>query len=71
MDLEKFNLHYNTMAVVADSTNWREVTTAIIGEEEVEFKAQDLKRKTPLVRVWSADKGALDRVMSKAAEAGE
>jgi hypothetical protein len=71
LDLEEYNLHFNTMAIVADATNWRQVATDLIGDEEVQFKAKDLKRRYPLVRITSEDKSALDRVLTKAAESGD
>lgn len=69
-DLNEINFHYNSMSLVADTTNWREVATTLIGDEEVEFKGQDLTKKNPIVRIWAKEKDALDRVLTLAAEAG-
>lgn len=67
MDLNEINFHYNTMAINATRSNWRDVVESLIGEEEVEFKPQDLNRKTPLIRIWAKNKEAVNRVMTNAA----
>lgn len=71
VDLNEIDFHYSSMSLIADSTNWKEVATTLIGGEEVEFKAQDLKKTNPIVRIWSRTKDSLDRVQTLAAEAGE
>lgn len=68
-DLDSINFHYNSMSILADESDWKGVASALIGDEEVEFKAQDLKKDNPIIRIWSRDKEALDRVLTKAAEA--
>lgn len=61
----------STMAILADETNWREVTEALVEGEDVTFKAKDLKRKNPLVTIYSSSEESLKRVLTRAALAGE
>lgn len=68
-DLNEINFYYNSMAIIADTNNWKEVVEDIIADEDVQYRMQDITKKNPIVRIWSRDKSALDRVLTAAAEA--
>ena len=64
-------LHTTSVALVANSSNWRKVVKDLIGDEPVTYSeksAKDSLRKFPIVNIHSDDKEALDRVLTKAAE---
>lgn len=64
-------LHRSSMALVANTSNWRRVAKDLIGDEPVGYEeksAKDTLRKFPIINIFSEDKDALDRVLTKAAE---
>lgn len=64
-------LYVSSMALVANSSNWRKVARDLIGDEPVTFaekSKRDTLRKFPIVNIMSTDKDAIDRVLTKAAE---
>lgn len=64
-------LYRSSMALVANSSNWRKVAKDLIGDEPVGYEEKSKKdslRKFPVVNIFSEDKDALDRVLTKAAE---
>lgn len=64
-------LYVSSMALVANSSNWRKVAKDLIGDEPVTYhekSKKDTLRKFPIVNIMSTDKEALDRVLTKAAE---
>lgn len=63
--------HQTSVALVANSSNWRKVVRDLIGDEPVTYEERSKKdslRKFPIVNIFSTDKEALDRVLTKAAE---
>lgn len=68
---DETTVYTNSMALVANSSNWRKVAKDLIGDEPVEYAERSKKdslRKFPIINIYSADKDALDRVLTKAAE---
>lgn len=64
-------LHHTSVALVANSSNWRKVVKELIGDEPVSYvekSKKDSLRKFPIVTILSTDKEALARVLTKAAE---
>ncbi len=64
-------LHTTSVKLVANTSNWRKVVKDLIGDEPVTYaekSKKDTLRKFPIVNISSEDKGALDRVLTKAAE---
>lgn len=64
-------VHQTSVALVANSSNWRKVVKDLIGDEPVTYEERSKKdslRKFPIVNIFSTDKEALDRVLTKAAE---
>jgi hypothetical protein len=64
-------LHRTSVKLVANTSNWRKVVLALIGDEPVSYaerSKKDTLRKFPIVDIFSEDKEALDRVLTKAAE---
>lgn len=64
-------LHVTSVALVANTSNWRKVVKDLIGDEPVTYaekSKKDTLRKFPIVTIMSTDKDALDRVLTKAAE---
>lgn len=60
-----------SVALVANSSNWRKVVKDLIGDEPVTYEEKskrDSLRKFPIVNIFSDDKEALNRVLTKAAE---
>ena len=69
LNLNDINYHYNTMAITGRPEEWRDTVAALLGEGKVEYKPKDLFPQYPMITIWSKDKTALDRVLTKAAEA--
>lgn len=64
-------LHRTSMALVANTSNWRKVAKDLIGDEPVGYEERSKKdtlRRFPIIDIFSEDKDALDRVLTKAAE---
>ncbi|QFG12925.1 hypothetical protein PBI_MIMI_203 [Arthrobacter phage Mimi] len=64
-------LHVTSVALVANTSNWRKVVKDLIGDEPVTYaekSKKDTLRRFPVVTIMSTDKEALDRVLTKAAE---
>lgn len=64
-------LHTTSVALVANSSNWRKVIKDLIGDEPVTYEEKSKKdtlRRFPVVTIMSDDKEALERVLTKAAE---
>lgn len=64
-------LYTTSVALVANTSNWRKVAKDLIGDEPVTYEEKSKKdtlRKFPIVTISSTDKDALDRVLTKAAE---
>ncbi|QFG12300.1 Hypothetical Protein OBI_RACECAR_205 [Arthrobacter phage Racecar] len=64
-------LHVTSVALVANTSNWRKVVKDLIGDEPVTYaekSKKDTLRRFPIVTIMSTDKEALDRVLTKAAE---
>lgn len=60
-----------SVKIVANTSNWRKVLTALIGDEPVYYEEKSKKdtlRKFPIINIFSDNKDALDRVLTKAAE---
>lgn len=71
MTIEAPVLHSTSVALVANSSNWRKVAKDLIGDEPVTYEEKskrDSLRKFPIVNIFSEDKEALNRVLTKAAE---
>lgn len=63
-------IYSNSMSLVATTANWREVAKDVIGDENVTYQPRtdrDLLRKNPVINIFSEDKSALDRVLTRAA----
>jgi hypothetical protein len=68
---QELTLHRNSVKLVANTSNWRKVVKDLIGDEPVGYEEKSKKdtlRKFPIVNIFSEDKEALDRVLTKAAE---
>lgn len=68
---EASTLHRTSVKLVANTSNWRKVVLALIGDEPVSYEEKSKKdtlRKFPIVNIFSEDASALDRVLTKAAE---
>ena len=64
-------VYQSSVALVANSSNWRKVAKDLIGDEPVTYEEKSKKdslRKFPIVNIFSEDKDALKRVQTKAAE---
>jgi hypothetical protein len=64
-------LYSTSVALVANSSNWRKIAKDLIGDEPVTYDEKSKKdslRKFPIVNIFSTDKDALARVLTKAAE---
>ena len=64
-------VYETSVALVANTSNWRKVAKELIGDEPVTYSEKSKKdtlRKFPVVNIFSTDKEALDRVLTKAAE---
>lgn len=64
-------VHTTSVKLVANTSNWRKVVRDLIGDEPVGYQERSKKdtlRKFPIVNIFSEDKEALDRVLTKAAE---
>lgn len=71
MTTEALTLHRTSVKLVANTSNWRKVVLALIGDEPVGYEEKSKKdtlRKFPIVNLFSEDNDALDRVLTKAAE---
>lgn len=68
---EEPDLHMTSLMLVANTSNWRKVAKDLIGDEPVTYQERSKKdtlRKRPIVNIFSEDKEALERVLTKAAE---
>lgn len=64
-------VHTTSVALVANTSNWRKVAKELIGDEPVTYEEKSKKdtlRKFPVINIFSEDKDALARVLTKAAE---
>lgn len=64
-------LHTSTVALVANTSNWRKVAKDLIGDEPVSYaerSKKDTLRRFPIINISSEDPEALKRVQTKAAE---
>lgn len=64
-------VHTSSVALVANSSNWRKVAKDLIGDEPVTYEERSKKdtlRKFPIINIFSEDPEALKRVQTKAAE---
>ena len=64
-------LHRTSVALVANTSNWRKIAKDLIGDEPVGYEEKSKKdtlRKFPVINIFSENKEALDRVLTKAAE---
>jgi len=64
-------LHTTSVALVANTSNWRKVAKDLIGDENVSYdekSKKDTLRKFPIINIFSTDPEALKRVQTKAAE---
>lgn len=64
-------MYATSVALVANSSNWRKVVKELIGDEPVSYaekSKKDTLRRFPIVTILSEDKEALNRVLTKAAE---
>lgn len=64
-------LFSSSVALVANTSNWRKVARDLIGDEPVAFEEKskhDTLRKFPIITIRSNDEGAIYRVLTKAAE---
>lgn len=71
MTSQELTLHRTSVKLVANTSNWRKVVKDLIGDEPVGYEERSKKdtlRKFPIVNIFSEDKDALDRVLTKAAE---
>lgn len=71
MTTQELTLHRTSVKLVANTSNWRKVVKDLIGDEPVGYEERSKKdtlRKFPIVDIFSEDKDALDRVLTKAAE---
>lgn len=71
MTTEAPTLHRSSVALVANTSNWRKVVKELIGDEPVSYEEKSKKdtlRKFPVVDILSHDADALNRVLTKAAE---
>lgn len=71
MTTQELTLHRTSVKLVANTSNWRKVVKDLIGDEPVGYEERSKKdtlRKFPIVNIFSEDKDALDRVLTKAAE---
>lgn len=69
--IESKKTYSTSVALVANSSNWRKVVKDLIGDEPVTYEEKskrDSLRKFPVVNIFSDDKEALNRVLTKAAE---
>lgn len=69
-ELDK-TLYHTSVALVANTSNWRKVAKDLIGDEPVSYSEKSKKdtlRRFPIINIMSTDKSALDRVLTKAAE---
>lgn len=66
----KPEIHSTNVAIVANSQNWRKVMLDLIGDEPVTYDAdaKNILRRFPIITIKSADKEALARIQTKAAE---
>lgn len=65
--LEIENVFYNKMGLPeANMSNWRQRAEELIGDNEVEYRLEHSTGKYPIVRIWSEDKEALDKVLDNA-----
>ncbi len=71
MTTQDLTLHRTSVKLVANTSNWRKVVLALIGDEPVGYEERSKKdtlRKFPIVDIFSENKEALERVLTKAAE---
>lgn len=71
IDISSEKTYSTSVALVANSSNWRKVAKDLIGDEPVTYEEKskrDSLRKFPIVNIFSTDKEALNRVLTKAAE---
>jgi hypothetical protein len=64
-------VYRSSVALVANTSNWRAVARNLIGDEPVTYEERSKKdtlRKFPIIDIFSEDKEALNRVLTKAAE---
>ena len=69
--IEITKVYQSSVALVANTSNWRKVAKDLIGDEPVTYEEKSKKdtlRKFPIVNIFSTDPEALKRVQSKAAE---
>lgn len=69
--VEITKVYQSSVALVANSSNWRKVAKDLIGDEPVTYEERSKKdslRKFPIVNIFSKDPEALKRVQTKAAE---
>ena len=69
--VEITKVHQSTVALVANTSNWRKVAKDLIGDEPDTYEEKSKKdtlRKFPIINIYSADPEALKRVQTKAAE---
>lgn len=69
--VEITKVYKSSVALVANSSNWRKVAKDLIGDEPVTYEERSKKdslRKFPIVNIFSEDPEALKRVQTKAAE---
>jgi len=67
----KLKVHQSSVALVANTSNWRKVAKDLIGDEPVTYderSKKDTLRKFPIINIFSHDPEALKRVQTKAAE---
>jgi hypothetical protein len=68
---ESPKLYTTSVALVANTSNWRKVANDLIGDEPVTYgekSKKDTLRKFPVINISSTDREALKRVQTKAAE---
>lgn len=71
IDAKRIKVHQSSVALVANTSNWRKVAKDLIGDEPVTYEEKSKKdtlRKFPIVNIFSHDPEALKRVQTKAAE---
>jgi hypothetical protein len=64
-------LYTTSVALVANTSNWRKVANDLIGDEPVTYSEKSKKdtlRKFPIINISSPDREALKRVQTKASE---
>lgn len=69
--IEITKVYQSSVALVANTSNWRKVAKELIGDEPVYYEEKSKKdtlRKFPVINIFSDDPEALKRVQTKAAE---